>query len=283
MCCEGLYQDHLISRLDEEFIVCGIVRQRSAANSKSLLNRIIQHKSLLNIARHVFTRFKLRKYENAARPVISKLFHIRERTADRLAEIPLIYSSDINSPEVVNFISQQKPDLICVNGTNLLRQPVLEMIDNIEFGIINLHTGLSPYSRGGNCNLFMLLEHKPELVGITVHHIDKGIDSGDIIISCRPDFKPGDNYEIIDARCFYIGNEAMIQACVQLFSGQSVRIKQWLQGKLFLNRTGYYYQPSQRLEANRLIENGLLKDFPLNRSRVDKGIKTIGNFNYPDD
>jgi len=116
-----------------------------------------------------------------------------------------------------------------------------------------------------------------------VHHIDKGIDSGDIIISCRPRFKPDDNYEIIDARCFHIGNEAMIQACMQLFSGQGVRIKQWLDGKLFLKRTGYSYQPAQRLEVNRLIEKGLIKNYLLNRSKIDQGIKTVGNFDYPDD
>ena len=283
MCCEGIYQDHLIRRLGEAFTVCGIVRHRSEINNTNLINRVLNHKNPLNFCRHVLTRIQLRKYEQSAAPVIRQLFQTGQHPTAGATEIPVIYSSDINKPEVVNFIKQQKPDLICVNGTNLLRQPLLEIIDKIEFGIINLHTGLSPYSRGGNCNLFMLLEHKPELVGITVHHIDKGIDSGDIIISCRPGFESTDNYEIVDAKCFHIGNEAMVQACKLLFSGHSLRVKQWQKGKLFLKRTGYVYQPAHRLAVNRLIENGLLKNYLKNQSSADHGVRTIGDFDYPDD
>lgn len=283
MCCEGSYQDHLINRLDDEFTVCGIVRQRSDRIRQRIISRIKQHGNPANFIRHVLIRLKLRQYEIQAIAYIQERFKDNQRGVEKGVDIAQIFTTDINEPAVVSFIKLHKPDLICVNGTKLLRQPLLELIDSVEFGIINLHTGLSPYARGGNCNLYMLLERKPELVGITVHHIDKGIDSGDIIISCRPRFKPDDNYETIDARCFYIGCEAMVQACEQLFSGRSLRIKQWQSGKLFLKRTGYIYEPSQRLEANKLIENGLLMDYLENRGEVDQDIRTIGRFDYPDD
>ena len=282
MCCEGFYQDHLINRLGQEFTICGIVRQHSKNNKRTLLRRIFQHKNPVNFINHILTRIKLRKYENNAQDFIRKLFQSRQTDTNVTADIPQIFSTDINNPEVVSFINAQKPDLICVNGTNLLRTPILELIDNIEFGIINLHTGLSPYSRGGNCNLYMLLEHKPELVGITVHHIDKGIDSGDIILSSRPKFEAGDNYEIIDAKCFHLGIEAMALACIQLFSGTSVRIRQWQKGKLFLNRTGYFYQPSDRLKVNKQLQSGLLTNYINNQDSTDKSVKTIGEFNYPE-
>ena len=271
----------MINRLNESFSVCGIVKHRNNANHPTLTKRIVQHKNPVNFIRHVLTRLRLRKHENHAAPVIKKLFKTDNQACEDQNSIAKIYSDDINHPEVVNFIKAQRPDLICVNGTNLLRQPILEIISTIKFGIINLHTGLSPYSRGGNCNLYMLLEHKPELVGITVHHIDQGIDSGDIIISCRPLFERDDNYEIIDAKCFHMGIEAMVHACGQLFKGQSMRIKQWQKGQLFLNRTGYFYHPGQRLEVNKLIENGLLRNY-LDKSQDSRDeIRTVGEFNYP--
>jgi methionyl-tRNA formyltransferase len=129
----------------------------------------------------------------------------------------------------------------------------------------------------------MLLENKPEYVGITVHHIDAGIDSGDIIISCRPALKADDNYEIIDAKCFHIGIEAMVHACKQLFSSTGIRVKQWQQGKLFLNRTGYFYQPAHRLEVNRLIEKGLLADYLQSKPHADNRVRTVGEFYYRHD
>ena len=67
-----------------------------------------------------------------------------------------------------------------VSGTGLLRKPVLSL--NLPKGIINLHTGLSPYIKGGpNCTNWCIAEEKYHLIGNTVMWIDAGIDSGDII------------------------------------------------------------------------------------------------------
>ena len=283
MCCEGDYQDYLIHRLAEEFYLCGVVRQQGDSKRRSLLSRIRSHKNPLQFIRHILTRIKLRKYEHRAAPVIRKLFNRRRGVAEPGQGAAQILCTDINHPEVVGFIKDRNPDLICVNGTNLLRRPILDLIEDIEFGIINLHTGLSPYSRGGNCNLYMLREHRPELVGITVHHIDSGIDSGDIILSCRPELLPDDNYEMIDAKCFHLGIEAMVEACKQLFSGKSLRVRQWQKGKLFLNRTGYFYEPGHRLEVNSMLNNGLLADYLQSKAHADDGIRTIGDFHFRHD
>lgn len=283
MCCDGIFQDRLIHRLDQEFSLCGIVRHRGGIEKRSFIKRISAHRNLSGLTRHALTRMKLRSYESDARPVIDRLFHHHGHYPHNRPDLDRIECTDVNHPEVVRFIQARKPALICVNGTNLLRQPVLDLIDHIEFGIINLHTGLSPYSRGGNCNLYMLHEQKPEYVGITVHHIDRGIDSGDIIISCRPELKADDNYETIEAKCFHIGIEAMVHASRQLFSGTATRVKQWQKGKLFLNRTGYYYQPAHRLEVNRLIDSGLLADYLLDKARTDDRVRTVGDFDYHHD
>src|SRR6185369_2573584 len=124
--------------------------------------------------------------------------------------------------------------VVAVNGTRLIRQPLLRQAASLRLGLINLHTGLSPYSRGGNCNLFMLLEDHPELVGITIHYIDEGIDSGDIIITARPDMDHDDTIETIDVKTFELGNRAMVSALQQLHAGCAERVKQWTPGKEFL-------------------------------------------------
>jgi len=70
----------------------------------------------------------------------------------------------------------------------------------------------------------MLIERHPELVGITIHHIDRGIDHGDIIITSRPDMSPDDNFEIIDGKTFKLGNECMVAAVRQLHDGKAERV-----------------------------------------------------------
>jgi methionyl-tRNA formyltransferase len=45
--------------------------------------------------------------------------------------------------------------------------------------IINLHISLLPYNRGSNPNVWSFLEDTPK--GVTIHYIDEGIDTGDIL------------------------------------------------------------------------------------------------------
>jgi methionyl-tRNA formyltransferase len=141
---------------------------------------------------------------------------------------------------------------------------------------VNLHTGLSPYSRGANCNLYMILEGHPELVGVTVHHIDPGIDSGDIIRSAQVPLEPGDNFETIDVRSFHVGIELLLAAARELVAGRAARVPQWEKGKLFLQRTGYRYEPWQRLEANRRLEGGLLAEYLADREARDAAVRLVG-------
>ena len=51
------------------------------------------------------------------------------------------------------------------------------------------------------------------------------------------------NFEIIDGKTFRLGNECMVAAVRQLHDGKAERVPQWTEGKLFLRRTGYVYDP----------------------------------------
>jgi methionyl-tRNA formyltransferase len=52
--------------------------------------------------------------------------------------------------------------------------------DQIEDGrLINLHISLLPYNRGADPTLWSVLEGTP--AGVTIHYIDPGVDTGDVI------------------------------------------------------------------------------------------------------
>jgi methionyl-tRNA formyltransferase len=91
---------------------------------------------------------------------------------------------NINAAASIDFIRQLKPDLVMVSGTSILKTGILEL--PIPKGIINLHTGLSPYVRGGpNCTNWCIAKEQFHLIGNTIMWIDAGIDSGDIITTER--------------------------------------------------------------------------------------------------
>jgi len=55
-----------------------------------------------------------------------------------------------------------------------------DIINKFKNKIINLHISLLPYNRGYHPNFWSFWEDTPK--GVTIHHIDKGIDTGNIIM-----------------------------------------------------------------------------------------------------
>ena len=276
MCCDGLFQRYLIERLASEFKLTGVIVHATPNAKGSLLPRTLRHKNPVDLFRYIQTRRLMSHYEEQARPAIERLFYSGGRPPSIPEGIPTLEVENINDPAAVTFLKNLGPDVICINGTNLLRKPMLDVIPSLRLGAINLHTGLSPYSRGGNCNLYMLLEGHPEFVGLTIHYIDPGVDSGDIIISSRPKLEPEDTYETIDAKTFRLGIDLMMVAIRQLQEGKAERVKQWERGKLFLRKTGYVYSPHQRVHVNSLLKKGLIRDYLANQAEMDAGIRLVG-------
>lgn len=54
-----------------------------------------------------------------------------------------------------------------------------EILQLPEIGMLNFHPSLLPYNKGKNYNFWNLVEEVP--FGVTIHFVDEGIDSGDII------------------------------------------------------------------------------------------------------
>lgn len=54
-----------------------------------------------------------------------------------------------------------------------------EILRRFPRRVVNLHVSLLPYNRGKDPNMWSFLEDTPK--GVTIHYIDPGIDTGDIL------------------------------------------------------------------------------------------------------
>ncbi|WP_286998389.1 MULTISPECIES: methionyl-tRNA formyltransferase [Comamonas] len=87
-----------------------------------------------------------------------------------------------NAKEVAAWIESLKPDLIVVSSmSQLLKEDVLKIP---PLGVINLHPSFLPNYRGANPDFWQYydMEMNP---GVTVHYVDVGEDTGDIIFQER--------------------------------------------------------------------------------------------------
>lgn len=88
-------------------------------------------------------------------------------------------------------IKALRPDVILTVFWGFILKP--ELINVAPKGCINFHCSFLPYNRGKNPNIWPIVEGTP--AGVTLHCIDKGIDSGDIIAQRKVDIEPIDTAE----------------------------------------------------------------------------------------
>ena len=108
----------------------------------------------------------------------------------KFPKLRTIEVSNVNDQATFRFLEEMTPDLVMVSGTNLVGSKLIRIIQK-RCPIMNLHTGISPYIKGGpNCTNWCLAIDRPDLIGNTVMWLDAGIDSGEIITTERtPLFK----------------------------------------------------------------------------------------------
>lgn len=96
----------------------------------------------------------------------------------RTSGSPTLRVDSINSGEVKRALSLEELDLVLVVGCSILKE---ETINAAGADIVNLHGGYLPYYKGNHCIFFAVYDDRPERVGATLHFIDSGIDTGNII------------------------------------------------------------------------------------------------------
>lgn len=165
----------------------------------------------------------------------------------------------INHPDVIKIIDEHSPDLIAVFGTSLLKG---ELLEKGRLGIINLHGGLSPEYRGADCTFWALYNQEPEKVGCTIHYINAGIDTGNIIAHVSPEIKETDDELTLFWRAVRDSTDTFAELLYRMEQGEAFGAIQTHKGALYQVKDRGLQQ-EKKLDA--LLQNGLLKGLNLGK------------------
>jgi formyl transferase-like protein len=105
----------------------------------------------------------------------------------RWPDVPLVSVGDVNSPATVAAVRDAQPDVVVVNGTDIIRDHVLQAVDA---PFVNLHCGLTPAYRGVHGGFWALASGRAQDVGVTLHEVDAGVDTGRVLAQARADVPP---------------------------------------------------------------------------------------------
>jgi hypothetical protein len=168
-----------------------------------------------------------------------KLLHGYDQRFRAWPDVPTLRVPDINNDETAAFTKNLQPALIVVSGTALVKEKLLNT--DATIGIINLHTGLSPYVKGGpNCTNWCIANDDWHLVGNTIMWLNKGIDSGNIITSECIDIRDCPSLLEAHKRVMEHAHDLYLRAIGYLLNGQqpynNVPQSSLGKGRLFLTK-----------------------------------------------
>jgi peptidoglycan/xylan/chitin deacetylase (PgdA/CDA1 family) len=129
---------------------------------------------------------------------------------------------NINSPQSVEALREATADLGIVLGTRIVKEHVFTIP---RMGCINLHKGKVPEYRGMPPGFWELYDGA-SAAGVTVHYVDKGLDTGDIVTSSEIPISPLDTPDSLKYKLDVEGSRLLAEAVRAIQASIAQRCKQ---------------------------------------------------------
>ena len=149
------------------------------------------------------------------------------------SQVEILTVSSINSEESYNFLIGAKPELLVVYGTSILKKRIIEIP---KLGALNAHSAILPDYRGNFVEFWQVYNRDYDKVGITIHFIDVGVDTGDIVFQRKLNKTKTPNPYLLSAL-----NK------IEVINNYPTVIKSVLSGTAKRSKQGHSLLPSYRL------------------------------------
>lgn len=178
LCVDDEFSRFLYNRVSEGFSITKIIIE-DHQSSKQIVKRRIKRLGLFKVLGQIL--FK-----------IIVVPHLKKKSVDRIEEIKnnlKLNNSDfdknivhrlktVNSEKARNILKEISPSLVLVNGTSIISS---KTINCIKVPFVNIHVGITPKYRGVHGGYWAVKNNDLQLFGVTLHYIDEGIDTGNVI------------------------------------------------------------------------------------------------------
>lgn len=135
-------------------------------------------------------------------------------------DIPVELSKNINSQEFIDAVKGYKADLFVSMSFNQIFKS--EIMNLPKYKTINCHAGKLPFYRGRNILNWSLINDEREF-GITVHYMDSGIDTGDIILQETYPITDQDDYRTLLEKA-YVGCADILYKAIKMIQNNEVKV-----------------------------------------------------------
>ena len=119
--------------------------------------------------------------------------------------------NNFNGAQCEQLLKKIEPDLIILGGSRIIRNNIIRIP---KIGILNAHPALLPKYRGVDVIPWSI--YHGDDIGVTIHFIDEGVDTGRIVAKKVIALQKGDTIERLMKRADELAGEMMSEIIYQL-------------------------------------------------------------------
>lgn len=164
--------------LAQSFTIDAVIREEKPSLTTFLKRRINKLGLRVVIGQLLFSGGVLpivafRSKRRIQRIISENGLNTSEISTDAVIEVP-----SVNSERTIAELRRLRPCVVVVNGTRIIQEKVLQAIAAV---FLNTHAGITPMYRGVHGGYWALACGDAGNCGVTIHRVDKGIDTGSIV------------------------------------------------------------------------------------------------------
>ena len=221
LACCGMEQYALVNSLARKHDIRGIVLEsRGAVLGKVFLNRLRRLGPLMVINQLIFKITDVLVFQpNAASRAREILGEDVSFDSAKFDAAEIVRTDSVNSAEVLNLVRRVKPEVVVVSGVSILGNDLLNLLQGVP--VINIHCGITPRYRGAHGAFWAVVNGDWDNIGVTIHFIDKGVDTGEIILQENIQLDPNDNPRTLALKQNAAGIRLVCQAVSEIKDGKT--------------------------------------------------------------
>jgi len=214
---EGISTNILYHALKDDFVIHSIILEEPVAK-KTLIQNRIKKLGLWKVTGQIFFQLIIVKF---LRLVSSKRkneileaysLDVGPLPAEKLTRVP-----SVNDDQCLQLLQNIAPQLVIVNGTRIISKRILK---GVGATFINMHAGITPKYRGVHGAYWALVNNDKQNCGVTVHLVDAGIDTGEVIFQATVIPADSDNFVTYPLVQLAAGIPGMKKAIADILAGR---------------------------------------------------------------
>jgi len=231
---KGISTNILYHSLKSDYNIEAVILENEVP-TKEFLKKRIKKLGFWKVVGQVLFQILIAKILNVTSQKRKKeILENYQLNSDPIPAEKVLRVDSVNNTQCVSLLQKTNPEIVIVNGTRIISKKVL---DSIPVKFINIHAGITPKYRNVHGAYWALVNNDQENCGVTVHEVDSGIDTGNIIYQKTINVTPRDNFSTYPLLQLSEGIICLKKALSDIFSNKLFFQKNNLESRMWHHPT----------------------------------------------